>query len=310
MVAAVLAGAVVTVAAAACGQASPQGGATPADAESTTASTRAPVAAAATPTTGPQAITSSASGWFAGSEITLKGASYDPVAGTIVVSAEARNTSNHDFVFGDDVFLDIGAVTPLPLGGATMPTALKLSSTDIGFTFRAPENAVDLAGATLQLGDVDQKRWLLPLAAGAKGTGTDPISSTVADTFTDTKIRFSISKVDVVSWTCAYTGVEGGRGWTEYAPVAKDRLGLIVWVSYSELADYRGGDAIDDGIRVTQPNGLTVAGVRGNSPVMSKGDRVDLHPWCFTIDEPARGAYTLEWKTYSSGSGTHRITVG
>ncbi|MFT4230419.1 MAG: hypothetical protein QM602_09035 [Microbacterium sp.] len=282
----------------ACATASPEDAESAADGETAAVVELTPTDAEAIPT-GVQEVTPSASGWLAGSRVTPTKAVYDPEAGTVVVTVDVENTANTEAFNGNTsswIFLDTGSGAPANAHQISS-VAVPESTTEIDLSFYAPAEPFVLEDAVLQFGAATQKQWLVPLKPGATGEGIEPIDVPASETIKEADYRIDVTAVQVLPWTCSGGGVAGGAAWVSYEPVVDDKLGVIVWADFTPTKDFAGGNALWN-LYLDQPDGKSVAAEFNGTPVQGVGDHVEDFPFCFTVDDPAAGEYTIRWETY------------
>jgi len=270
-----------------------------------------PTTEAADPTVA-QSVEPTAMGWIAGNRVSPTLAEYDPVAGTIVITADVENTSNTDSFEPDvteSIFLDTGSGAPV--GPATSSSiSVAGATTEIELSFPASADGLVLAEAVLQLGDSGERTWLVPLT-GDDAEGLEPATIDATGVADAGGMSFTLDHVEVLPWACDDSDDlgpgESGRVW--YVPGADDELTIVLWGDIHEAVSIVGGDTTTTSISLSLPDGTAAPQIGTVNSVFDINEGIDDFALCFSVPAPVSGDYTLNWSSYRGASATLTVTI-
>lgn len=264
-----------------------------------TVSSAAPVA---------QSATLDASGWLAGFKVVLKTASIDPAAHLITIGVRLTNTSQVDLQLSrnnNEISIDPGDGSGLSPMQSVTPDAQVVAGTTATstLTFPAPAGAA-LDKAVLVLGKSANHQWLVPLRAGAPGTGQGPVTLTPPARLTTAgHLYFQITSAQLLPWSCS-----GTPSITAFIPSAKTTsvIALNGTVGAGSLA--RHANALSR-MSITAPDGTTAAVITPPLKAWLSDQSSPNELMCVPVPTGLSGRYVLKITDDVPTSATATIIV-
>jgi hypothetical protein len=233
---------------------------------------------------------------FAGYDIAIEEARFDPVLGTLAIDGLFGNTGTGP---ANLTSIQLRAQPSVTWGTTSIPLRFATggpvpAGTTSHFTLQAAGQLPDgftLDGSTLAFGTADQHQATLPLQGGAPGSFVATQRFRVPKAARSLRIkgamRVMITSARVVPATC--TGRPDG---VTFDPTGTDEMSLVLSVTIQGLAP--NGALL--GSFVTVPDGTSAVGGPGTVGIR-RGDTLRDITLCYRIPAPAAGRY--RWRIES-----------
>ncbi|MEO8829621.1 hypothetical protein [Lapillicoccus sp.] len=255
-----------------------------------------------------QSVTLDATGWLAGFKVTVKVASLDPRSNLITVGVTLTNTSQVDQRLGQvdqEISIDPGDGSGLVPIQLVTPNAQVVAGTTATSTlsFAAPSRA-SLGNAVLVLGKSANHQWLIPLRAGASGSGESPVTLTPPVRLTTPgHAYYEITSAQLLPWSCS-----GVPTLTAFIPSAKSTSVIAVNGTAGAGSVVAGGNTIEQ-LSITAPDGTTAAVITPPLRVWHTDQSTANELMCVPVPTGLPGRYRLEITDALRTSATAMITV-
>jgi hypothetical protein len=252
--------------------------------------------------TGTQTVEVGSSAYFSGFDVTVERATYDPVAGSLEITATFENlgTGTADLTSlqlnGHPVVLHGTDSIPLRVAGVAAPPGAVTRTT---LTSGNLPDGFSLDGATLVLGQADQHRATVELSPGGIAVSEAPQRIQLPQKARSASLKgiagITISRAQLVAAGCA-----GGRDDVVFTPGPATELSLVLTVTVRGRA--RLGALINT--IATAPDGTSGVGGPGVLSIRRGETARDLL-YCYTVPAPGPGRYSVRFE-----GGDRRDTIG
>jgi hypothetical protein len=237
----------------------------------------------------PSSLTSTAIGaevWFAGYEIAVHDASFDPDQDAVTVDLTMTNvqpSSTDPFNLMDDISLEWAGrrATGFCDTCSSLPPAASLNNT---WTFSV-DDSFALPEADLIFGQPLHHRAVVPLD-GSAATGERPTTLPVSGVVDDgAGTTFTVDRVEVLPAGCS-----GLSSTLTYVPGPADEISVVVW---GTALTTRQGSVGFGTARLVLPDGTAFASnsLNGVIYVLGQAQPEDDIPVCFTVASPTSGEH-------------------
>lgn len=264
-----------------------------------TVSSAAPVA---------QSATLDSSGWLAGFKVAVKAASIDPTTHLFTIGVRLTNTSQVDTQLSrnnNEISIDPGDGSGLVPMQSVTPDALVVAGTTATstLTFAAPSGAA-LDQAVLVLGKSANHQWLVPLRAGASGSGQRPVTLTPPPRLTTPgHVYYQVISAQLLPWSCS-----GIPPFTAYIPSAKSTSVIALNGTAGSESVTAGGNTIEQ-MSITAPDGTTAAVITPPLRVWNSDQSTPNELMCIPVPTGLPGRYRLKITDAPHTSATATIIV-
>ncbi|OFE17380.1 hypothetical protein BA895_16500 [Humibacillus sp. DSM 29435] len=255
-----------------------------------------------------QSVTLDASGWLAGFKVAVKAASIDPTTHLITIGVTLTNTSQVDRRLNEnaqEISFDPGDGSGLVPIQSVTPDAQVVAGTSATSTlaFPAPAGA-SFDKAVLVLGKAANHQWLVPLRAGASGSGERPVAlRPPARLTTPGHIYYRITSAQLLPWSCS-----GVPPLTAFIPSAKS-VSVIALNGTAGAGSVAVGGNVIGQMSITAPDGTTAAVISPPLKVWNTDQSSPNILMCIPVPTGLAGRYVLKITDAVPTSATATILV-
>lgn len=255
-----------------------------------------------------QSVTLDATGWLAGFEVAVKAARIDPKANLITIRVTLTNTSQVDRQLSQnnqEISVEPGDGSGLVPIQSVTPNAQVVAGTSATatLTFAAPVGA-SLDKAVLVLGQEANHQWLIPLRAGASGSGERPVMLTPPARLTTAgQIYYQITSARLLPWSCAGIPIA-----TAFIPSARSTSVIALNGTVGAGSVVAGGNTIEQ-MSITAPDGTTAAVITPPLKVWNTDQSTPNELMCVPVPTGLSGRYHLRITDALRTSATATITL-
>jgi hypothetical protein len=220
--------------------------------------------------------------WFAGFEVEVGTAAFDPADGTVSVDAMFTNTGDEPAVMDATLTLASGGSFTEPIGVPDIPQ-VPGDSTGTGSMTFAVDETFSFEDATLTFGTSGINQAVVPLGTGEAVT-LEPASYDVAGDAEAGSIAIDLAGAEARADVPA-----------DHLQIAEGSLALTLGFDVTNHGSYEGGFAFAYGtnLALELPDGTTIAPDEGPIELLQLGTTLPDQTVRFTVPDPVAGTYAL-----------------